>query len=349
MKIGILTLPFNCNYGGLLQCYALQSFLKGLGNEVYVIKRVFPKHTSFKHKTLNFFKLLFGRTDKYKKSVAAMKRFENMYIIETPQIKEISQYNDLLKKKIDTLVVGSDQVWRFDYTKENYAEYFFDFAEKWNIKRYAFAASFGVKYWNLGKKETDKIKKLASLFDGISTREESGIRLCQEKLECKAVHLLDPAFLLSKDEYRTLYGTKRIETNMIAAYILDFDREKTKAIKQISRVIGNDINCIGKNPQTKVYQSVEEWIKCIDESKLVVTDSFHGVVFSIIFNKPFVLIVNENRGAERFISLSNTFGPFQYFVPGSSFSSKYVNYLDKDKCKQIIDENKLLSTNFISM
>ena len=339
MKIGILTLPFNYNYGGLLQCYALQSFLKGLGYEVVTIKRVFPKRISFKNKTINLIKLLLGRTDIYKKSVAEMSRFENTYIIKT----------SLLKDKIDALIVGSDQVWRFDYTKEHYAEYFFDFAEKWNIKRFAFAASFGVKDWNLGINETSKIKKLASLFDGISTREESGMRLCQEYLACKAIHLLDPAFLLSMDEYRILYGTKKKETNVIAAYILDLDQEKTKAIKQISQVIGKDVTFIGKDPQTKIYQSVIDWIKCIDESNLVVTDSFHGVVFSIIFGKPFVLMINENRGAERFISLSNTFGPFQYFVPGSIFSLKYVNYLNRDKCKQIIDENKLLSTNFISM
>ena len=325
MKIGILTLPFNCNYGGLLQCYALQSFLKGLGHEVVVIKRVFPKRISFKNKAINAIKLLLGRTDIYKKSVAAMRCFENAYIIETLQIKEIRQYDSLLKDKIDALVVGSDQVWRFDYTKEHYAEYFFD----------------------LGKKETSKIKKLASLFDRISTREESGIKLCQEKLACKATHLLDPAFLLSRDEYRSLYKTKVNKTDAIATYILDFDEEKLKSIKQISHAIDKDIIYIGKNPHTKVYQAVEDWIKSIDESNLVVTDSFHGVVFSIIFNKPFVLMINENRGAERFISLSNTFGPFQYFVPGSSFSSKFVNYLDRDKCKQIIDENKLLSTNFI--
>lgn len=349
MKIGILTLPFNYNYGGLLQCYALQSFLKGLGYEVVTIKRVFPKRISFKNKTINLIKLLLGRTDIYKKSVAEMSRFENTYIIKTPQIKETLQYDSLLKDKIDALIVGSDQVWRFDYTKEHYAEYFFDFAEKWNIKRFAFAASFGVKDWNLGINETSKIKKLASLFDGISTREESGMRLCQEYLACKAIHLLDPAFLLSMDEYRILYGTKKKETNVIAAYILDLDQEKTKAIKQISQVIGKDVTFIGKDPQTKIYQSVIDWIKCIDESNLVVTDSFHGVVFSIIFGKPFVLMINENRGAERFISLSNTFGPFQYFVPGSIFSLKYVNYLNRDKCKQIIDENKLLSTNFISM
>lgn len=347
MEIGILTLPFNCNYGGLLQCYALQSFLKGLGHEVVIIKRVFPKRISFKNKAINAIKLLLGRTDKYKRSVVAMSRFENTYIIETPQIKEIRQYDSLLKDKIDALVVGSDQVWRFDYTKEHYAEYFFDFAEKWTVKRLAFAASFGVKDWNLGKKETSKIKKLASLFDRISTREESGVKLCQEKLACKATRLLDPAFLLSRDEYRILYETKKNETDVIATYILDLDQEKTKAIKQISQVIGKNVTFIGKDPQTKIYQPVVDWIKCIDESNLVVTDSFHGVVFSIIFNKPFVLMINENRGAERFISLSNTFGPFQYFVPGSSFSSKFVNYLDRDKCKQIIDENKLLSTNFI--
>ena len=107
MKIGILTLPFNCNYGGLLQCYALQSFLKGLGHEVVIIKRVFPKRISFKNKTLNLIKLLLGRTEKYKRSVAEMSLFENTYIIKTPQIKEILQYDSLLKDKIDDVVSHS--------------------------------------------------------------------------------------------------------------------------------------------------------------------------------------------------------------------------------------------------
>ncbi len=349
MKIGILTLPFNYNYGGLLQCYALQSFLKELGHEVFVIKRVFPKHTSIKNKAINLIKLLLGRTYKYKRSVSAMKYFESTYIIETPQIKEITQYDNLLKDKIDALIVGSDQVWRFDYTKEHYAEYFFDFAEKWTIKRFAFAASFGVRDWKLSINETSKIKNLASLFDRISTREESGIKLCQDKLACKATHLLDPAFLLSRNEYRSLYKTKVIKTDSIAAYVLDIDEEKLKAIKQISHAIGKDIIYTGKNPYTKIYQAVEDWIKCIDESNLVVTDSFHGVVFSIIFNKPFVLMINENRGAERFISLSMTFGTFQYFSPNLHFSPEYINNLDWNKCMQIINQNRILSTKFISL
>ena len=356
MRVAIVTQELMHNYGGTLQAYAMQEALRRLGHDPVTVD-YFPRMPKWYYllTQVNMLRYYLMRDRKHKffpypkkERRAEFAGFMKKHIVLT---RPVNKYTvSLLKKcRAEAIVVGSDQVWRFDYTKEHYAEYFFDFAEKWNIKRFAFAASFGVKDWNLGINETSKIKKLASLFDGISTREESGMRLCQEYLACKAIHLLDPAFLLSMDEYRILYGTKKKETNVIAAYILDLDQEKTKAIKQISQVIGKDVTFIGKDPQTKIYQSVIDWIKCIDESNLVVTDSFHGVVFSIIFGKPFVLMINENRGAERFISLSNTFGPFQYFVPGSIFSLKYVNYLNRDKCKQIIDENKLLSTNFISM
>ena len=351
MKIGILTLPFNNNYGGLLQCFALQTFLKELGHDVIIIKRAYPKQSNIKTKIIRIIKKISGKTNKYRKQTFPMIFFERSHFTETRPFTNPIQLEELPHYHLDTLIVGSDQVWRFDYTKEHFAEYFLDFAERWKINRIAFAASFGIKSWTLNTEQTDRIKKLASLFNRISVRESSGINLCQQYLDYQAVHLLDPTFLLSASEYRKLYRTKpHVKTqDTIASYLLDSNEAKKNAIKMITNVTGLKNVFIGRNPKTGNWQSVEEWLQHIDEAKFIITDSFHGIVFSIIFDKPFVLINNTSRGAERFISLSETFGFNQFYDCTEQFSVKHINHIDKKLRERIIKENKKASIHFLAL
>lgn len=246
MKIGILTLPFNNNYGGLLQCYALQKFLKEEGHEVYVIKHHISKPKTFASKINDAIKIITGKKRKYKKQIASMQQFEKQYFQETHPICSTEEYKSLKKYNFDALIVGSDQVWRFQYTKENFSEYFFNFAKGWNIKRFAFAASFGVDTWDLKASDTKKLQDLCKIFNKISVRELTGIKLCKENLHCDAIHLLDPTFLLSPDEYRLLYDNKILKDNTLAVYLLDISPSKMDAVKKISQQMQLNPNYIGK-------------------------------------------------------------------------------------------------------
>lgn len=349
MKIGILTLPFNNNYGGLLQCYALQNFLKEEGHEVYVIKHHTSRPKTFTSKISDAIRIITGKTRKYKKQIASMQQFEKQYFQETHPICSTEEYKNLKKYNFDALIVGSDQVWRFQYTEENFSEYFFNFAKEWDIKRYAFAASFGVDTWDLNASDTKKLQELCKIFDKISVRELTGVKLCKENLHCDSTHLLDPTFLLSPDEYRLLYDNKILKDNTLAVYLLDINPSKMDAVKKISQQMHLNPIYIGRNPQNNIFNRVEDWLKGIDSSNLVITDSFHGVVFSIIFNKPFVLIMNEARGANRFFSLFQTFGFNKTYSCATQFSPEYINRIDTDLRNQIIEENKKSSISFIKL
>ena len=343
MKIGLLTLPFNNNYGGLLQCYALQTFLKEQGHEVYVIKHNFYIKKNLKTKIKNFLKIILGKAPKN----ASMEAFEKTFFQETHFIKSPQEFCSLEKYNFDALIVGSDQVWRFEYTKNNFAEYFLNFAKEWHIKRFAFAASFGIDSWTLKCTETQELKHLIKLFNKISVREISGIKLCKEYLNSEAIQLLDPTFLTSEENYRSLYSHSNSNSKTLAVYLLDISQEKIDAVNNISHQMNLSPTFIGKNPNNGIYQKVEDWLKGIDTSSLVITDSFHGVVFSIIFNKPFIFLMNENRGATRFSSLFQTFNFDKVYSCSMPFSTDYINRIDRKLYKEVIKKNKESAINFI--
>lgn len=343
MKIGLLTLPFNNNYGGLLQCYALQTFLKEQGHEVYVIKHNFYTKKNLKTKIKNFLKIILGKVSKN----TSMEAFEKIFFQETHFIKSPQELCSLEKYNFDALIVGSDQVWRFEYTKNNFAEYFLNFAKEWHIKRFAFAASFGIDSWTINCKETQELKHLIKLFNKVSVREISGIKLCKEYLNSEAIQLLDPTFLTLEENYRSLYSHSNSNSKTLAVYLLDISQEKIDAVNNISHQMHLSPTFIGKNPNNGIYQKVEDWLKGIDTSSLVITDSFHGVVFSIIFNKPFILLMNENRGATRFSSLFQTFNFDKVYSCSMPFSTDYINLIDRNLYKQIIENNKKLSIDFL--
>lgn len=343
MKIGLLTLPFNNNYGGLLQCYALQTFLKEQGHEVYVIKHNFYIKKNLKTKIKNFLKIILGKASKN----ASMEAFEKTFFQETHFIKSPQEFCSLKKYNFDALIVGSDQVWRFEYTKNNFAEYFLNFAKEWHIKRFAFAASFGIDSWTINCKETQELKHLIKLFNKVSVREISGIKLCKEYLNSEAIQLLDPTFLTLEENYRSLYSHSNSNSKTLAIYLLDISQEKLDAVNNISHQMNLSPTFIGKNPNNGIYQKVEDWLKGIDTSSLVITDSFHGVVFSIIFNKPFILLINENRGATRFSSLFQTFNFDKVYSCSMPFSTDYINRIDRKLYKEVIKKNKESAINFI--
>lgn len=313
MKIGILTLPFNNNYGGLLQSYALQTYLKKKGHNPTVIQRVRNRY-SFLQGVKNLVKTVLGKIPFVE--ARFMRDFEREEMQLTSKIYSSKQFDTIKSYDFDALVVGSDQVWRFDYTRERKFEYFFDFMDNdSNYKLFAYAASFGVDRWDLGSVATEHIKKLLKRFDYISVREDSGVELCKNYLDCKADHVLDPAFLLKPNDYRKLYkGNEDNNRGKILTYLLDKNPEYESLVDSVSEHLQKDIFVVGKKERRffamykkMTYQSVANWIKGFDDADFIVTDSFHGVVFSIIFNKPFIAYANRERGTARFSSLMKSF------------------------------------------
>lgn len=320
MKIGIITLPLHTNYGGILQAYALQTVLERMGHEVEILEEPHEyKRASLKRYIRRVLKKCIGKRSiinyegfmrKWQPRVAIdIDEFINTYIH-----RRIVKYNTLREGEYDAFVVGSDQVWRPSYS-QHLEQAFLNFTENWkNVKRIAYAASFGVDNWEFTKKQTEECKRLVQKFDFVSVREDTAVNLCKEHLGIEATHVLDPTLLLSADDYQKLIdGLKISDSPYVFSYLLDESEEKIDILEDISKRLNLPVRKIklekdiSKIPMSKLksltYPSIQEWLASFAQADFVVTDSFHGTVFSIIFNKPFVVLPNKGRGVARFESL----------------------------------------------
>lgn len=320
MKIGILTVPFNNNYGGLLQAFALKRVLVNNGHDVVFINRQRNKCTTLKFRIYRFLVKIrlindFLEQNNLRLSVNTDK-FRQTYLSPITEAYFTSEeLKTCLKMGIDAFVVGSDQVWRYEYAEDSISDYFLNFLKGTNIPRYSYAASFGTDVMDY---PIDKIQTIALLlkdFSGISVREESAISILNKTfaIPTENIHLvLDPTLLLKPDIYTEMFkGYSMHMQPYVFTYILDRDIADDKAVNALARelsLIRVDLRAqTGDTKSIDVIKPVEEWLYFIFNAKFVVTDSFHGTVFSILFNKPFVVLANPSRGITRLSSLLKTF------------------------------------------
>lgn len=352
MKIGILTQPLQNNYGGLLQNYALQQTLIRLRHEPETIDHGIANGARFSKLSMIICIFLHAlRPSKYKLPEYQLtkrehdliqkntQRFVDKYIYRTQIIKSKYGFKKIAAKKIfDAYIVGSDQCWRPIYNGTFQEEMFLNFAiNQKKIKRIAYAASFGTDKWEMTESQTARCSLLANRFDLITVREVSAVELCEKYLGVKAIHVLDPTMLLDKEDYYNLvYDENEKESKGdLFHYILDPSDEKKLLIQRVSRILGmtpftimpkyqasnrtrSDIKC---HIQDCVFPSVTSWLRGFVDAKLVIVDSFHGAVFSIIFNKPFWVIKNGKRGNTRFESLLSMFKLNDRIVDINNFSN----------------------------
>lgn len=216
-------------------------------------------------------------------------------------------------------VVGSDQVWRGVYARDmqDLPFFFLSFATQEQRKRsFAYAASFGTDEWEGTPEETAECARLIKDFKAVSVREHSGIRICREVFGVDAVQMPDPTLLLEPEDYARIihrWWTLHLPQPCMAVYMLDETEEKnqlTQAIATQANLYPQQLTAHSDAPKAmdRIPLSIPQWLRCIRDSECVLTDSFHGCVFAIIFNKPFVCLGNEARGSARFDSLLGTFG-----------------------------------------
>lgn len=216
----------------------------------------------------------------------------------------LSRYPELTNQ-FDAFVVGSDQVWRPKYAP-NIDDAFLVFLKKDSARRVAYAASFGVDNWEYTPQQTEKCAAFAKKFNDISVREESGVDLCKENFGVEAAWVLDPTLLLNKEDYFELCKDVPVKKgNVLAVYMLDANDAVLSLCHKIAMERGLELNVVSADARASL--SVPEWLAMFRDASYVVTDSFHGTVFSIIFGKEFNCIYNETRGKARFESLLNLY------------------------------------------
>ncbi len=347
MKIGILTLPLHTNYGGILQAYALQQVLKGLGHNVTTINRDYivklPLKTryliylkrGFEHYILRKNVIVFPDREE-NKTLNIVRQHTNIFIEKHIHCTNIKWFNQLEPTDYDCLVVGSDQIWRYiyNYFFPGYNNAFLDFAKDWNVKRIAYAASFGTDEWEYSPEETAECSTLAKMFDAISVREASAVEICKERLGVEATHLLDPTMLLTAEEYIKLFQETKTpkSTGNLMCYILDRNEETNKITGLVSSQKGltafhtNSRVEDGNAPiEERVQPPVENWLRGFYDAEFVITDSFHACVFSILFNKPFIVYGNKERGMARFNSLLSIFNLQERLVATPQEAQRIIN------------------------
>lgn len=362
MKIGILTQPLYTNYGGLVQCYALQTVLQRMGHETVILQREFNRKYTFKGACLyyvkHFVKLLMGKQSSWHYSVSKGKRdyiarYTSKFIKKNikPRSKPCHTTEQLKHEvqllKLDAIIVGSDQVWR-PYYSPCQTNYFLDFlSEDSSVKRISYAASFGGDDWTFSEELTNQCAVLLKRFNSVSVREQSGIHLCKKHFGVDAVQVLDPTMLLEPMDYKALVSKNKAIIGNLFCYVLDRSVQKKKIIQLIADKTGlkpfesmpilsdSTWNLYGEIDKC-VYPPVEDWLSSFMEAEMVITDSFHGTVFSIIFNKPFWVIGNEGRGMARFNSLLSMFNLEDRLINASS--------LDKENLLAAIDWGSVNNT-----
>lgn len=316
MEIGILTMPVKENYGGIIQAAALYHFLEQEGHKPYLIMKKYDE--GFMKRSLRY--LLshnplasifdYKSLTKREKQVFYLKQFiDEFFTAKTNVTYNCKDYVNSIKH-LDAIVVGSDQVWRYGYIGSNYPYYFLDFVPNTMIK-VAYAASFGTNVWEGDDTSVSRIEKLLKDFKGVSVRENSGVGLCKETFNFdEAVHVLDPTFLPSVSFYNELIDQKKIKKEVgLFSYVLDGSEYVEKVLNTLENNLKIDRTVIELTDyKTAVKPSLEEWLYHFREADFVVTDSFHGMVFSIIFNKQFICVGNKKRGLDRFTSLLSLLG-----------------------------------------
>ncbi len=357
-KIGILTFsnPENLNYGALLQTFALYTTLKKLHHKPYVInwfeEKEHQKSSSQKKIRSLYHYLVHCRysLSHYLSGLVSEKKFiqfsDDFMPDKSPKtgLKEMHMLNDLF----DTFIVGSDQVWRYQFCPD-IETFFLGFVHS-EKKKIAYAASFGTKTWDEAPIETTRyISKLLSTFKAISVRERSGIQICKDFFNTKAVHILDPVFLLTPEEYDCILETSPIsiknpESPYAAIMFLDYKNKRkfSKVLHKKHQI--KTVNLKGKDYNLPffnftLFNPVHVWLNKLKNAEYIVTDSYHCIIFCILYQKKFAVLANKNRGVERIACLLSLLG-----LESVYFKSEH-DFINNHNWKDIDYDNLLKKIN----
>lgn len=300
-KVAILGMWYAHNYGAVMTSYALYSLLSDMG-----YSPAFVDHTG--HESI---------PDYCRSTRTVFRQFIEGKGLATT--KTLSNEEDFLSlnEEFSTFLVGSDQLWRHRYTWPLKMFYFLDFVYP-RKRRIAFGTSIGTSPCVAPQEFRDEASALLTLFTGISSREREGCDVLRKQYNAEAHFVLDPVFLCKKEHYiRCSKDCTRPlpDGDYVLSYFMDPSRKLKELVDSIaemenaSKVIMLDVGAFEQKKRIMGSEDVidnltpDEWIRYIMNCKHFITDSFHGLCFALIFNKPFTVVANKQRGYSRFTSL----------------------------------------------
>lgn len=336
MRIGIVTYwSSSDNYGQQLQCFALQKYLIGLGHDAYLIKYMPTSHiplwrriartvkyrllVSSEQKEKDRNTKLISEKNKLLNCRRGFKEFRDKYIKSTEivyrNIKELRNN----PPAADIYICGSDQVWNNSLSDPDTAGWFLDFGKP-TVKRVSYAASIGR---DIDSSEINRFTKYLKNFNAISVREQKAYTLCHQLGFDKSIIAIDPTLLLNSSAYDSIEidsnGTDVAGKPYVFIYTLNIRTAEEIYWNDFQKIIAKDglqirsVSSSGYLPARELLPGVQneqatipEWLSLIKHSEYVITTSFHGVVFCLLYHKPFyaVLLQNEySKGNDRIVSL----------------------------------------------
>ena len=346
-KVGILTLHFGLNYGGVLQTFASKETLKSLGYEPIIIDRLpdcfsrnYPKVRQILHPLTQ-------------RAFYAFRRDELQPA--TRPIFTSEELTALLQTDFYGIIVGSDQVWRKEAFSVN-GDYYLIHQQDLPLKKVAYSASTGVAHWQYNEQETQQIKTALQKFSGLSVREAESVPVFKEACGIEVQNILDPTLIANPAIYQKLCQKAKLNgKGKLVTYILDWTEKKQQLLKQACEVLNLEAQHILPLEKKRkgllsrmLYQdpTVYDWVNQIATADFVLTDSFHGMAFSIIFNRPFVAIGNPERGMARFTSLLNHFNLTSRLAE-NTLPDDLTTPIDYDTVNKLLNNQGNLGINFL--
>lgn len=315
MKIGIVTFWWSQdNYGQLLQCFASQKYLQKLGHDAFLIRvrnfleepsdtypsmPIWRKLLSCKH-WFFFFHSLYRKyyhsyVNKHIQNHLVDRQFDvfrDKYIVST---ERVYTHEELLHDfpEVDILASGSDMIWGIGL---HHHEYLLDFGRP-ETKRISIAASFGRTWETLTPTEKETYKRYIGRFDSITLREDEGVTICHNLGLKDAVRICDPTMLLDRFVYEELMKSAVIPECHDRAFVYYIGSDPScltdKEIILVLKNCGLDYYyapSVSINAIPKVFPTIEQWLSYIRDSRFVVTNSFHGTIFCLLFHKQFAVV-----------------------------------------------------------
>lgn len=329
-RVLIRTLPLQAgNYGGIVQAWAMQQVLQGMGisSATDVSERRVGRPAAASRVKSLAKKIILdlplvridnpGLTSEHLKPQidARLRRFVEEHL-DTTSVFVGADVRVGALEEYDGFLVGSDQVWRARWS--DIRSYLFDFVAAEDPRpRVSYAASFGRD--DLSEYTEQLIADaaiLAARMTAISVREKSGVEICRDLWGVAAEAHVDPTMLLEPRSYRRLYSaqSKGFDEPTLLSYVLDASARATGHVDRVASLTGLSVRSMSpdvprtvpdfrRDPDRFRRPGVPDWLAAFEHADFVVTDSFHGTVFAILNNTPFLTLINRSRGASRFDSL----------------------------------------------
>ena len=347
-KIGIITLHFYENFGSVLQAYALQKKIKLLQPDAQVsILNYIPegsRYAYFSNKIL---------LDKYEEKKYLFDVFRQDILGISDVISTGKGLSDL--ESFDYLITGSDQVWNPAITHLDPA-YFLDFASSETVK-ISYAASLAVSSSH-PQMTNNVFSKFLPTFDFISIREKDHEKYIQSFTDIEVMTVVDPTFLLTKKAYEPIISKNTLcHDKYILLYFLTHDPNAIDIANILAQKLGFKLihyfadmpeRVFHSNSDNFTFTGPEEFLWLVKNAELVLTNSYHGTIFSIMFEKPFYTYTAKREMLSRVICLTEILGLENRRLKGYILPSKINLDIDFNAVKERLKNNRDNAISFLS-